>query len=140
MKSFIFSISVLTAVSTILSVCGDEEVTIQKICDRWEKCQLIGPPEFTGCPYRTYDVFSKECLEGLDYAVCNQDIGMNEMNEVADICWPECSPDEVYCDGEHRVTCDVRERRVDCSIYCDEQGSKGTCGEETDGTTSCMCE
>jgi hypothetical protein len=96
-------------------------------------------PELMECPYRNYDVFSKECLEGLNRHMCSE-ISPGVQEELADTCWPECSPSEVYCDGDHRVTCDVRERRVDCSIFCDEQGSSGTCGEETSGTYACVCE
>jgi hypothetical protein len=128
----------LLPISLFLGACGDEEVTIQKLCDQWGKCVTVFMPEFMECPYRNYDVFSKECLEGLDRYMCSE-IEPGVQEELANDCWPDCSPEPAYCDGDQRVTCDGRERRVECGLFCEEQSLTGICGEEADGTMGCLC-
>ena len=133
-------IIIVLSIAFFLGGCGDEEVTIEKICEKWGRCTTVFTPEFMECPYKSYDVFSQECLEGLNRIVCNYDVDMGEVYEVEMTCWPECSPETVYCRGDHRVVCDGREHVVDCVIFCDERDSSGTCGETVDGTSDCICE
>ena len=132
-------IFMLLPIAFISCGCGEEEVTIQKICEKWGKCSTIFLPDLMECPYKSYDVLSKDCLEGLDRHICTE-IDPEALEDLANTCWPECTPNGITCRGDYRVLCEGREHVVDCAKFCDEHGSSGTCGEETAGTYECICE